>query len=163
LCFVTDSTRLLAMGTIRYIGDPDGTNVGLDEHEGYLEFRLDEPVRDSWKPPWPEEADQGTVYEGWTSTWTSDIDQHRVAVRAACECGWHGPELPWLPGVLETEEQTTALMMPWDRHIDVDVIQGLAWRRCGECGDLFPQMGVGRPRQYCGDACRQAAYRERVR
>jgi hypothetical protein len=35
-------------------------------------------------------------------------------------------------------------------------------RRCGWCCRVLPQQGsVGRPRQYCGQACRQRAYEQR--
>lgn len=89
------------MGTLLFAG-PNAELV-LEGHEGYLQFRLDEPV-----PMY-----RTTVYEGWTSTWTAEIDPHRVAVRTACECGWTGPELPWVPGVVETDEQRDALMAQW--------------------------------------------------
>src|SRR5688500_1315104 len=37
-----------------------------------------------------------------------------------------------------------------------------AERRCGWCRRVLPQQGsVGRPRQYCGQACRQRAYEQR--
>ena len=36
-------------------------------------------------------------------------------------------------------------------------------RRCGWCRRVLPQQGsVGRPRQYCGQACRQRAYEQRT-
>jgi hypothetical protein len=35
-------------------------------------------------------------------------------------------------------------------------------RRCGWCRRVLPQQGsVGRPRMYCGQACRQRAYEQR--
>src|SRR5215212_1635592 len=35
-------------------------------------------------------------------------------------------------------------------------------RRCGWCRKVLPQQGsVGRPRQYCGQSCRQRAYEQR--
>jgi hypothetical protein len=35
-------------------------------------------------------------------------------------------------------------------------------RRCGWCRRVLPQQeSVGRPRQYCGQACRQRAYEQR--
>lgn len=95
------------MGTLLFAGPDSG--LALEGHEGYLEFRLDEPVIEG-----PYFAGgHPTPFEGWTSTWTVMIDAHRVGVRAACECGWHGPELPWLPGLNETEAQHDALMAPW--------------------------------------------------
>jgi uncharacterized protein len=34
---------------------------------------------------------------------------------------------------------------------------------CGGCGAAFTrQAGAGRPRRYCSDACKQAAYRKRL-
>ena len=37
-----------------------------------------------------------------------------------------------------------------------------ALRRCGWCRRVLPQQGsVGRPRLYCGQACRQRAYEQR--
>ncbi|WP_231502815.1 hypothetical protein [Blastococcus sp. URHD0036] len=36
-------------------------------------------------------------------------------------------------------------------------------RRCGWCRRVLPQQGsVGRPRLYCGQACRQRAYEQRT-
>jgi hypothetical protein len=36
-------------------------------------------------------------------------------------------------------------------------------RRCGWCRKVLPQQGsVGRPRQYCGQSCRQRAYEQRT-
>ena len=36
-------------------------------------------------------------------------------------------------------------------------------RRCGWCRRVLPQQGsVGRPRQYCGQSCRQRAYEQRT-
>ncbi|MGY1745862.1 hypothetical protein [Blastococcus sp. SYSU D00695] len=36
-------------------------------------------------------------------------------------------------------------------------------RRCGWCRRVLPQQGsVGRPRLYCGQACRQRAYEQRA-
>lgn len=38
-----------------------------------------------------------------------------------------------------------------------------AERRCGWCRRVLPQAGsVGRPRMYCGQACRQRAYEQRT-
>jgi hypothetical protein len=38
-----------------------------------------------------------------------------------------------------------------------------AERRCGWCRRVLPNHGsVGRPRQYCGQACRQRAYEQRA-
>jgi hypothetical protein len=40
--------------------------------------------------------------------------------------------------------------------------RGSAERRCGWCRRVLPQQGsVGRPRLYCGQACRQRAYEQR--
>jgi hypothetical protein len=33
--------------------------------------------------------------------------------------------------------------------------------RCQVCGATLPRAGTGRPRRYCGSACRQRAYRLR--
>src|ERR1700709_1733327 len=39
---------------------------------------------------------------------------------------------------------------------------GSEQRRCGWCRRVLPQAGsVGRPRLYCGQACRQRAYEQR--
>jgi hypothetical protein len=39
---------------------------------------------------------------------------------------------------------------------------GAQQRRCGWCRRVLPEGGsVGRPRQYCGQACRQRAYEQR--
>lgn len=41
------------------------------------------------------------------------------------------------------------------------------WRtnrhRCRECGELIRQEPDGRPRDYCSNACKQAAYRARAK
>jgi hypothetical protein len=153
------------MGTIRHITAPDGSDLGLYDHEGHVAFHLDQPVVDritdrvgnlirDYEP---------LVWEGWTSTWTAEIEKHRDAVRAECECGWHGPELPWVPGRLETDEQRTAIMLAWDQHIERDVIEGLTWAQCDWCHEPFPIAHMGRPARYCTQACRQAAYRARIR
>jgi hypothetical protein len=34
---------------------------------------------------------------------------------------------------------------------------------CGRCGGAIAAKPTGRPRRYCSDACRQAAYRSRSR
>ena len=34
-------------------------------------------------------------------------------------------------------------------------------RRCGWCRRVLPDQGTGRPRLYCGQACRQRAYEQR--
>ena len=40
--------------------------------------------------------------------------------------------------------------------------ESAAERRCGWCRRVLPQQGsVGRPRLYCGQACRQRAYEQR--
>ena len=46
---------------------------------------------------------------------------------------------------------------PTERHKE-----GAEQRRCGWCRRVLPQQGsVGRPRMYCGQACRQRAYEQR--
>jgi hypothetical protein len=108
------------MGTFRFIDDGTGRQVGLYDHEGYLEYRLSEPLV---VPPMFTDGEP-TRYEGWTSTWVDGIEERRCAVRAACDCGWRGPELPWpgpaaTPwGAEPTDEQHDALMLVWDRHMD---------------------------------------------
>ena len=54
------------------------------------------------------------------------------------------------------EEATTETELPSPRR------GGGSERRCGWCRRVLPQQGsVGRPRQYCGQACRQRAYEQR--
>ncbi|MGY1638384.1 hypothetical protein ACI78V_17190 [Geodermatophilus sp. SYSU D00742] len=54
------------------------------------------------------------------------------------------------------EEATTGTELPSPR------LGSGAERRCGWCCRVLPQQGsVGRPRQYCGQACRQRAYEQR--
>ena len=55
-----------------------------------------------------------------------------------------------------TEEATTETGLPNRRG------GRSSERRCGWCRRVLPQQGsVGRPRQYCGQACRQRAYEQR--
>jgi hypothetical protein len=43
------------------------------------------------------------------------------------------------------------------------VDRGAEQRRCGWCRRVLPTQGsVGRPRQYCGQPCRQRAYEQRT-
>ena len=54
------------------------------------------------------------------------------------------------------EEATTETGLPGPRR------GSGSERRCGWCRRVLPQQGsVGRPRQYCGQACRQRAYEQR--
>jgi hypothetical protein len=100
----------MRMGTLLYTDDGEE----LSEHEGYLEFRLREPLV---VPPMFRGGEPDR-YEGWTSTWVAGIEELRCAVRAGCDCGWRGPELPW-PGGEPSEEQHDALMEVWyDDHAD---------------------------------------------
>jgi hypothetical protein len=51
--------------------------------------------------------------------------------------------------------------LPADRPVAVPS-SGKEPRRCGWCRRVLPQQGsVGRPRLYCGQACRQRAYEQR--
>jgi hypothetical protein len=144
------------VGTIRYVTDANDSDnlVAFHDHEGYVQFHLARPVTDNALPA-------PFTWEGWVSSWTVAIEAVRDGVRATCECGWHGVELPWVPGEPDTEEQQEAIMLAWDRHIEDDVIRGLAWSECAECGDPFVVEGTGRPRLYCSAAHRQSAYRAR--
>ena len=60
------------------------------------------------------------------------------------------------PTTRPTTEQTT--------NTGSDAEQGSGTdRRCGWCRRVLPQAGsVGRPRLYCGQACRQRAYEQRA-
>jgi len=60
------------------------------------------------------------------------------------------------PTTRPTTEQTT--------NTGSDAGQGSGTdRRCGWCRRVLPQAGsVGRPRLYCGQACRQRAYEQRA-
>jgi hypothetical protein len=156
LVFRHPSRQTTRVGTIRYVTDANDADnhVAFHDHEGYVQFHLARPVTDNALPA-------PSTWEGWVSTWTVAIEAVRDRVRAACECGWHGVELPWVPGEPDTEEQQEAIMLAWDRHIEDDVIRGLAWSECAECGDPFVVEGTGRPRLYCSAAHRQSAYRAR--
>lgn len=47
-------------------------------------------------------------------------------------------------------------------HLPVPRRASSADRRCAWCRRVLPQQGsVGRPRMYCGQACRQRAYEQR--
>jgi len=82
---------------------------GLYDHEGWLEYRLSGPLvlpaLFADEPP--------SVYEGWTTLYAAGVDELRCAVRAGCDCGWRGPELPW-PGGEPTDEQHDALLAWWE-------------------------------------------------
>ena len=75
-----------------------------------------------------------------------------------------------VPAVAEgtTVEQTTRpTTRPTTRRTTItgsDAGQGSGTdRRCGWCRRVLPQAGsVGRPRLYCGQACRQRAYEQRA-
>ncbi|MGY1690523.1 hypothetical protein [Geodermatophilus sp. SYSU D01105] len=57
---------------------------------------------------------------------------------------------------LTDEEASTDPALPGPRR------ESGTERRCGWCRRVLPQQGsVGRPRQYCGQACRQRAYEQR--
>jgi hypothetical protein len=57
----------------------------------------------------------------------------------------------------EIEEATGAVRLPSARRRG-----NVEQRRCGWCRRVLPEQGsVGRPRQYCGQACRQRAYEQR--
>jgi hypothetical protein len=157
------------MGTIQFIPDAShpGHDIGLYDHEGWVEYRLSRPL--VLPPLFPD--GQPSVYEGWTTLWTKGVDELRCEVRAGCDCGWRGPSFPWpgrdllegdpTQGAEATEEQRDALMLAWDRHVRVDVIQDLAWSACLRCDELFAVAALGRPAEFCSDACRQADYRAR--
>jgi hypothetical protein len=71
-----------------------------------------------------------------------------------------------VPAVAE-QQTTTALDEAVDRRtgeVSVPMARRSSGeqRRCGWCRRVLPQQGsVGRPRQYCGQACRQRAYEQR--
>lgn len=44
-----------------------------------------------------------------------------------------------------------------------DVLFATVERTCEECGFPIATLATGRPRAYCSDSCRQAAYRDRKR
>jgi hypothetical protein len=78
---------------------PDGTLAELYEHEGALEFW------DSGKQEWSS---------GWGHEHLGSPGHDPVKVRARCECGWRGVELPWTAQAdYPTEEQHDALMAVW--------------------------------------------------
>jgi hypothetical protein len=35
--------------------------------------------------------------------------------------------------------------------------------KCKTCTDILPQKLIGRPREYCNNACKQKLYRQRLR
>jgi hypothetical protein len=63
-----------------------------------------------------------------------------------------------------TVEQTTRPTTEQTTNTGSDAGQGSGTdRRCGWCRRVLPQAGsVGRPRLYCGQACRQRAYEQRA-
>ena len=70
-----------------------------------------------------------------------------------------------VPGV--AEQQGSAVVLDEEVHEAVTGARGrrgsAAERRCGWCRRVLPQQGsVGRPRLYCGQACRQRAYEQRT-
>jgi hypothetical protein len=71
----------------------------------------------------------------------------------------------WQP-VVEDPTRYAALLDPGDR-MTIDRVDGLSvqYRRlvqeCATCATPLASTDRGRTRQYCSDACRQAAYRRR--
>lgn len=64
-----------------------------------------------------------------------------------------------LAAVVASEDATASVT---ERPVAVKA-QGAEPRRCGWCRRVLPQQGsVGRPRLYCGQACRQRAYEQRA-
>ena len=78
------------MGTILFSAGGEG----LYDHEGWLEYRLSEPLV---LPPLVA-GGEPAIYEGWTTLYATGVDDLRIAVRAGCDCGWRGPESPWAGG-----------------------------------------------------------------
>ena len=83
----------------------------------------------------------------------TDAGTVRTAVRAAV--GTTAGEM--------TERTTTVRTRTLTTTTGDDAEQGSGTdRRCGWCRRVLPQAGsVGRPRLYCGQACRQRAYEQR--
>jgi hypothetical protein len=68
-----------------------------------------------------------------------------------------------VPSVAQQQAtSTTDEEAPTDHRLPSPRRGSGAERRCGWCRRVLPQQGsVGRPRQYCGQACRQRAYEQR--
>lgn len=88
------------MGTLLAYAD-----TMLYGHEGALEF-------------WDPGAWNGEDHGRWSSLWGHEAlgspGHDPVKVRACCECGWRGVELPWTAEAgYPTEDQDDALMAVW--------------------------------------------------
>jgi len=93
------------VGTILFTAGGEG----LYDHEGWLEYRLSEPLV---LPPVFSDGEP-TTYEGWTTLYATGVDELRCAVRAGCDCGWRGPESPWAGGE-PTDAQHDEMMAVWE-------------------------------------------------
>jgi len=85
------------MGSVLFLRVEAGD--GLYDHEGWL----------SWEDPECGRDDCGT--------WGTGHGWERPSVRAACECGWRGPRLPWRGGHPEGDQED-ALLAAWYVHAD---------------------------------------------
>lgn len=67
--------------------------------------------------------------------------------------------------VAESALWTAARVSPEAQSAQQQIHQALravdAADTCPQCGNPLAQPEIGRPKRYCGDACRKAAYRER--
>jgi hypothetical protein len=87
------------MGTILFTFKDGKPDEGLYDHEGWVEF-----------------LDSATG--GWSSSWGHEAlgspGHDPIRVRAGCDCGWRGPDLPWSAADdYPTEAQQEALQAVW--------------------------------------------------
>lgn len=84
------------MGTVQYYTDADGNDVGLHDHEGYVELEVAGPwFMDAESrpdlPPHDYAPLDETTGTHWTTSWSSNRPAHTGRYRSACDCGWTGP------------------------------------------------------------------------
>lgn len=120
------------MGRIQYLGE-----ICLEEHEGYVASILDD-VRLSENEYLVRES------HGFrdTATWCAEIDQHIVAFRAACACGWRGERIVNRQGdePEPVEVVRDGLLRAWDTHVN-DVASDMVYTGLNLCSALSSYSG----------------------
>lgn len=98
------------MGRIRYRTAPDGEELGLYGHEGYVQAEL------SVAPVYGGPNRDGN----WTATSCNEHDGKATGRhRAACECGWRGPIVETgIRDVFLDEGEEDKIFESWEAHIE---------------------------------------------
>jgi hypothetical protein len=126
------------------------------------------PLQPWFAPACAFAEEWGLPFRRTGSVWLSDFLPAAEEVRLALKCLERGADLH----VGKAFEAAIA----GDRSLQVKNLLGLCWAEiieaaerkdqfysCQQCDKIGVQPGWGRPRNYCSDACRQAAARDRAR